>query len=89
MDTEIEQHLMRKMVEFPELVERVGNSLEPQNIANYLQDLCSIFHKFYVLNKVISDDESMTNARLILTEASRIVIKNGLTILGISSPERM
>lgn len=89
LNTEIEQHLMRKMVEFPELIEKVGISLEPQNIANYLQDLCSIFHKFYVLNKVISDDKSMTDARLILTEASRIVIKNGLTILGISAPERM
>ncbi len=89
LDTEIEQLLIRKIIQFPELVENAGNLLEPQLIANYLQDLCTIFHKFYVLNKVISDDLNMTAARLVLTETSRITIKNGLTILGISTPERM
>ncbi len=89
LNSEIEIQLMKKLIEFPDIVEKTCDTLEPQNIANYLQEVCTVFHKFYVLNKVISEDEALTAARLIVTEASRIVIKNGLTILGISAPERM
>ena len=63
--------------------------LEPQIIANYLQEVATSFHKFYTECRVITDDAELTTARLALVSATRVVLANGLTILGISRPERM
>ena len=87
--TEIEHQLIQKLSEFPEIIERSHELLEPQVIANYLNELAMVFHRYYAHEKVINDDKNLTAARLVLIEATRIVLKNGLTILGISTPERM
>ena len=58
-------------------------------LANYIHELAMIFHRYYAQEKVVTDDKSLTAARLILVEATRIVFLNGLTILGISAPEKM
>jgi arginyl-tRNA synthetase len=63
--------------------------MEPQILANYLQSLASLFHKFYSNNKVISDDEKLSFARLKLICGIKHVLKNGLDILGINAPEKM
>ena len=64
-------------------------NLEPQYIANYLQQLASFFHKFYSHCKVITDDADLTAARIELIKAVKVILSNGFNILGISSPERM
>jgi arginyl-tRNA synthetase len=89
LDKEIEHQLIQKLSEFPEIIERAHYSLEPQTIANYLHELASIFHRYYAQEKVVTDDKELTAARLILVESTRIVFLNGLTLLGISAPERM
>jgi arginyl-tRNA synthetase len=89
LDKEIEHQLIQKLSEFPEVIERVHSSLEPQTVANYLHELAMIFHRYYAQEKVVTDDKELTAARLILVEATRIVLLNGLTILGISAPEKM
>jgi len=86
---DIELQLIRKLLEFPQVVERANIHLEPQVISNYLQDMAGIFHRFYAHHRVISDDKKRTAARLVLTEAFRIVMGNGLSLLGITAPERM
>jgi arginyl-tRNA synthetase len=89
LDKEIEHQLIQKLSEFPEIIERAHSSLEPQNVANYLHELAILFHRYYAQEKVVTDDKDLTAARLILVEATRIVFLNGLTIMGISAPERM
>lgn len=79
------KHLMR----FPELSEQLYESLEPQMLATYLQELAAHFHKFYGKCKVITDDSALTQSRLALITCAKLVLSNGLHILGISTPDRM
>jgi arginyl-tRNA synthetase len=81
--------MLKHMVRFPEIIDIAYENLEPQYIANYLQQLASFFHKFYSHCKVITDDADLTNARIQLIKAVKIILSNGFNILGISSPERM
>ena len=84
-----EIELLKAIGEFPEIMASALNILEPQDIVNFLQDLAARFHRFYVDCRVITDDDKLSEARLALIEATKIVLRNGLKILGISSPERM
>ena len=84
-----EMKLLKHMVSFPELMDLAYENLEPQNIANYLQELASRFHKFYSQCRVITEDSEVSKARLALVFSVKIVLQNGLNILGISAPERM
>ena len=58
-------------------------------ISTYLHDTAIFFHKFYAECHVITDDAELTNARIALVSATRIILANGLGLLGISSPEKM
>lgn len=84
-----EMKLIQMLLEFPQVIERTGETLEPQQVANYLQELAGMFHRFYAHHRVINEDEKLTAARLVLTKAMQVVLANGLKILGISAPERM
>ena len=84
-----EIQLIHKLIEFEELIIKLKDKSEPQLLANYLFELATLFHKYYANYKIISDDKILTEARLKLIKAIRIVIRNGLDILGISHPERM
>ncbi len=77
------------MVRFPEFVTIAFDNLEPQNIANYLQELSARFHKFYSNCRVITDDLELSKSRLAIIRAAKIVLANGFSILGISAPEKM
>ena len=84
-----ELNLLKYMVRFPEFMDLAFENLEPQNIANYLQELSTRFHKFYSQCRVITDDSDLSKARMALVNAVKIVLGNGLKVLGISAPERM
>ena len=84
-----ELKLLKHIVLFPDLVETASKTLEPQNIATYLQDLAGLFHRFYSKCRVISDDSELSKARLNLINAVKITLENGLKVLGISAPEKM
>mgnify|MGYP001423616546 CR=1 FL=1 len=58
-------------------------------LANYLHELASLFHKYYSHNRILNNNEELSNARLVLIFAVQTVIKNGLNILGISQPNKM
>lgn len=81
--------LIEKMVEFPEVIKSSAVSLEPLHLCNYLQDLATTLHKFYTEHWVITDNLPLTHARLYLIDAARIILANGLHLLGITAPTRM
>jgi len=81
--------LIKSLHQFPEMMLNVLESLEPQTIATYLQSLAGKYHKFYTDCRVVSEDKALTNSRLNLICAVKLVLANGLKILGISAPERM
>ena len=87
LDSEI--NLIKLLLEFPNIKEKTKDNLEPQSIANYLQSLAGMFHKYYAKERVVTEDTDKTAARLILVKALQIVLSNGLSVLGIHAPEKM
>jgi len=81
--------LIRKMLQLPEVIELVAQTLEPQHLPYYALDMATIFHNFYEKCRVVSDDEVLTRARLKLVEAARIVLARTLHLMGMSAPEQM
>jgi len=84
-----EMNLVKHLVGFPEIVRGSAENFEPHRLVNYLYELAALFHKFYTVCRVIGEDENLSRARLQLIKAVRIVIGNGLSLLGIRAPERM
>ena len=87
LDSEIQ--LIKLLLEFPNIIAKAKDNLEPQTIATYLQSLAGLFHKYYAKERVVTDDNNKTSARLILVQALQIVLNNGLSLLGIHALERM
>ena len=88
-----EGDLLRALAEFPRVVAAAGQLREPHRVARYLEDTASAFHKFYDTCRVLpmGDEEPapIHAARLTLVAATRVVLANGLALLGVSAPERM
>jgi arginyl-tRNA synthetase len=85
-----ERELMKKLAEFPDEVYEGAMARAPHRIAHYLQELAAAFHAFYNKHRVLdSENMEMTRARAVLVNCVRIVIQNGLSLLGISAPESM
>ncbi|MBP9865258.1 MAG: arginine--tRNA ligase [Candidatus Omnitrophica bacterium] len=84
-----ELDLIKVISEFPKALISASQIFEPYRLADYLRDLAAAFHKFYAHHRVVSENEALTGARLILVEAARITLRNGLKLLGISQPESM
>ena len=89
LDNPEEIALMRRLAAFPDLVESAADALAPHRITDYLRTLAGQFHRYYFGNRVVGEDRDLSLARLLLCEAVRQVVRNGLGILGISAPERM
>ena len=90
---EKEGDLLRALAEFPRVVAAAAQLREPHRVARYLEDTASAFHKFYDTCRVLpmGDEEPapIHGARLLLVDATRTVVANGLRLLGVSAPERM
>ena len=84
-----EKTLIKMMARYPEILEGAAKSLEVHRITFYLNELAGVFHSYYNKNKVITDNNDMTAARLVLIDAIRVVLANALKILGVSAPEKM
>lgn len=84
-----EINLIKHLILFPETVKNSALNYEPHRLVNYLFELATLFHKFYTVCRVISDDQNLSQARLGLVDSARIVFANGLHLLGISAPEHM
>lgn len=89
LELESEKDLMVKLGRFPEVVNLAASNHEPHVVANYLRELAGDFHAWYNSEKTIVDDAELRNGRLALAQAVRIVIHNGLDLLGVSAPAEM
>lgn len=74
---------------FPEVIDAAARDLAPHQVAFYLRDLAAEFHGYYNAERMLLEDAKLTCARLALSVAVRRVIRNGLTLLGVSCPETM
>ena len=84
-----ELNMLKALAAYPELVESAALDLSPHRIIFFLMDLAGQFHSYYNSHLVISDDPELSQARLWLAEALRIVFHNGLRAVGLSAPETM
>ena len=84
-----EQELIKALVDFPPLVQSAAETLEPHRIATYLLETARLAHVWYHKHHVLEQAEDVTRARLALARGAQIVLRNGMRILGITSPERM
>ncbi len=89
LEEEEEIGLCLKLFEFEELVRDAALNRAPHRMTRYLEELAAAFHVFYNRHRVISDDASLTAARLFLVRCTRQVLQNALDILGVSAPDRM
>jgi arginyl-tRNA synthetase len=81
--------IIKKLSQFPALVGGSARAHEPHRIAVYLMELVGHFHSYYNKHRVITDDENLTLSRLHLMTCIKMVLRNGLTLLGVSAPEKM
>lgn len=86
---EEEMDLALKIFEFEELIRDAALDRAPHRLTRYLEELAAAFHLFYNRHRVISDDAELTAARLFLVRCTLQVLRNGLSILGVSAPESM
>ena len=84
-----ELNMLKALASYPELVENAALDLSPHRVIFFLLDLAGQFHSYYNRHMVISGDHDLTQARLWLAEALRIVFRNGLLAVGLSAPESM
>jgi arginyl-tRNA synthetase len=87
---EAEEHaLMVALSRYPEQVALAATNRAPQQIAHYLHDTAAAFHACYNAHRVLVDEHALRDARIVLALATQQVIRNGLTLLGVSAPETM
>ncbi len=84
-----ELQLLRKLHQFKNEVILSAEFFETHRICTYLEELAAAFHKFYTFSRILGSEHNLAEARLALALATKIVLQNGLTILGVSAPERM
>ncbi|MBU4561477.1 arginine--tRNA ligase [bacterium] len=89
LHTPEEKSILRLLLLFPDVVASCARSYQVHSIPNYLMELASEFHSFYNKHRVLSEEENLIQARLALVEGVRIVLYNGLKLLGIEAPEKM
>ena len=81
--------LAQRLAEFPELILTAARERAPHSLAFYLRELAAEFHSYYNAERILVDDETLRSARLALSAAVRQTLANGLSLLGVSAPEKM
>ena len=84
-----ERELVKALLDFPSLLAGAAEALEPHRVASYLLETAQLVHTWYHKHHVLDQPPAIMNSRLFLAQASRIVLRNGLAVLGIAAPERM
>jgi arginyl-tRNA synthetase len=89
LDNAHEQALIKQLGQFAERVELAALRREPHQVVNYLRDLANLFHSWYNAHQFLVDDAELRDARIALAQATGQVLRNGLTLMGVSAPTRM
>jgi arginyl-tRNA synthetase len=89
LSTGEEHMLLKRLEDFPRRIKSAAREYEPASMCSYLLELSSLFNRFYQKERIITENTESTKARMLLVKAVQTVIKSGLNILGIKSPEKM
>jgi len=89
LTSERELALAQRIGEFPDVVAEAARELSPHSVAFYLRSLAADFHSYYNAERILVDDEGLRAARLALCAAAKQTLANGLSLLGVSAPEKM
>ena len=89
LEEDEEISLIKKLLQYPVVLEGAAQYFEPHRITYFLQELAGAFHSYYYKHRVIVDDTGLTLARLSLCKGVKIVLEEGLKMLGVSAPEKM
>ena len=81
--------LAKQLTRFPEVVAKAAAEREPHRVTVYLEELAGVIHGWYHRTRTVGEPPPVEQARLLLARAARIVVANGLTLLGLSAPDRM
>jgi arginyl-tRNA synthetase len=85
-----EKKIIKKLIEFPDVVEQALRDFRPHYICNYAYELANIFSEFYHACPVLkAETKKLRDFRLTLVKATKITLKNSLSLLGIETPKRM
>lgn len=89
LTTVAESELLRLLFYYPFNLERAALQYEPHRLVQYLREVAQAFHGYYNAHHFISDDEALTQARLLLVRATQQILANGLSLLGMRAVEQM
>ncbi|MEZ4723387.1 MAG: arginine--tRNA ligase [Candidatus Kapaibacterium sp.] len=89
LQSEEEINLIKSIIEFPDYIKLAADKYEPQIIVEYLREFASKFSTFYHSCRIKGEDEQILRSRLHLANIAKVVLKNGLSILGIKAPNKM
>ncbi len=89
LNDEAELALLRVLSRLPEVVDEVARTLEPHHLPYYAQELATAFHAFYKQCRVLTDDTQLTQARLSLVNAAKVVLARTLGLMGVPAPDHM
>lgn len=89
LTSEHEQNLLKTLNSFKEKILFCAENFETHLLCNYLEELAAAYHRFHRFCRILGTERKLAEARLALAVATKIVLKNGLSILGVSAPERM
>jgi arginyl-tRNA synthetase len=89
LNREAEYELLKKLAEFPQEIAAAAQQYAPHRVIRYVYELATMFHSYYKAERVLTDDAELTQARLALFSAVRIVVRNALRLVGVEAPERM
>ena len=84
-----ERELIKALADFPSMLTGAAQWLEPHRLANWLEKTAALVHTWYHKHHVLNEPPAIMQARLVLANATRVVLSNALAVLGLSAPERM
>ncbi len=86
---EAERALLKQIAQFSEVIKLAARDYDPSYINRYLQELAGCFHRFYTACRIRGEEATVRDARLKLADDTRIVLRNGLKLIGVEAPEKM
>ena len=89
LNTDAERELIKQLALLPDEIRNAAKTYDPSRINLYVMELATRFHKFYTVCRLKGEEDSLLKARLLLADSVRTVIENSLSIVGVTSPEKM
>ena len=89
LGAEPELQLIKELIRFPEALAQIAAAREPHRLGTYLRGVAEAFTRFYHECRIIGEERDLATARMALSQATRIVLRNGLAVLGLTAPEQM